>query len=275
MMRVSLLQLDSGPDRDDNLAQISACLAEAAARDSDLVLLPEACSYRGPLADSMVEHGDDGPTVSLISGFARSTGTAVVIGGLWANGADPQHPVNRCVLVGRDGKVAATYRKVHLFRLRAAGQPVQDESAYTTPGAELVTAGCGEFVLGLSICYDLRFPEMYRALTAAGATLLCVPANFTLHTGRDHWEPLLRARAIENLAYVAAPAQIGSDPDGTAYYGHSMIVDPWGHVVCSAPDEVTVVTADLDPGRVHRCRQAMPALGDIRPDVYRREVRHA
>jgi deaminated glutathione amidase len=272
MMRVSLLQLDSGPDRTANLARIEDGLAEAAARGSDLVLLPEACNYRGPLRGDMVED-DEGPTVGLIRRFAVSAGMRVVIGGMWAAGADPRHPANCCLLVGRDGKIAAAYRKVHLFRLHADGQRDQDEGGYTTAGDELVTADCGEFTLGLSICYDLRFPELYRALTAAGATLLCVPANFTLHTGRDHWETLLRARAIENLAYVAAPAQTGTDPEGTPAYGHSLIVDPWGTVICCAPDEVTVVTADLDPGRVRRCRRALRALDDVRPDVYAREVR--
>jgi len=272
MMRVSLLQLDSGPDRAANLAQIEAGLADAAARGSDLVLLPEACNYRGPLRADMIED-DEGPTVTLARRFAASAGTRVVIGGMWVPGADPRHPANCSLLIGRDGKIAAAYRKVHLFQLHADGQRDQDEAAYTTAGDELVTAACGEFTLGLSICYDLRFPELYRALTAAGATLLCVPANFTLHTGRDHWEPLLRARAIENLAYVAAPAQARTDPGGTAAYGHSMIVDPWGTIICCAPDEVTVVTADLDSERIRGCRRALRALDDVRPDVYAREVR--
>ena len=275
MTRVSLLQLNSGEDRARNLDQIRQGLDEAHALRSELVLLPEACSYRGAFRADMVECEQDAPTVELVAQFARSTGTRVLIGGLWLSTEDPQRPANCCLLIDRDGTIAATYRKIHMFQLHAAGQADVNEAAFTTAGDELVTVDCGDVVLGLSICYDLRFPDMYQALSRAGATVLCVPANFTLHTGRDHWEVLLRARAIENLAYVLAPAQIGPDGEGGRSYGRTMIVDPWGTVMCTAHDEATVITADLDLERVRRCRSTLPALDDRRPELYRHPVRQA
>jgi predicted amidohydrolase len=163
--------------------------------------------------------------------------------------------------------VAAVYRKVHLFDVAVEAGPVDTESARVTAGDGLVTADVDGTVVGLSICYDLRFPELYRALALAGAEIMTVPSAFTARTGRDHWEVLLRARAIENAAYVLAPSQIGGPP-GQSAYGHSVVIDPWGTVVAQAPDVVGIVRAELDLERVASIRRQIPVLANRRPDVY-------
>lgn len=272
MTRVALLQLSSGSDRRANLAQIDKLLGGAATAGAELALLPEACAYRGPFRPELVE-GEDGPTLTAARSIAARTGMAVLVGGLWTHGPDPRHPYNTSVLVDGGGDVKAAYRKVHLFQIDAGEELREQEADFTTPGDSVVTVAWRGWILGLSICYDLRFPELYRALVGAGATLLCVPSNFTLHTGRDHWEPLLRARAIENLAYVLAPAQVGLDPAGGAAYGHSLAVDPWGTVICQAVDEVALITADLDPSRITHSRSVLNALDHRRPDVFPEVVR--
>ncbi len=271
MTRVGLLQLSSGSDRRANLARILRMLGDATAAGVELALLPEACAYRGPFRPDLVE-GEDGPTVTAVQSIAARTGMAVLVGGLWMHGPDTRHPYNTSVLVDEGGEVRAAYRKIHLFQIDAGEELREQEADFTTPGDSMVTVEWRGWTLGLSICYDLRFPELYRALVDAGATILCVPANFTLHTGRDHWEPLLRARAIENLAYVLAPAQVGPDPEGGAAYGHSLAVDPWGTVICQAVDEVSLVTADLDPARIVHSRSVLNALSRRRPDVFREGV---
>ena len=181
--------------------------------------------------------------------------------------ATRDRPYNTSVLIAPDGSIAARYRKVHLFDVAIEAGPVDTESARVTAGDRLVTASVDGTTVGLSICYDLRFPELYRALALAGATILTVPANFTERTGRDHWEVLLRARAIENAAYVLAPSQIGGPP-GQPAFGRSMIVDPWGTIVAQAPDSVAIVRADLDLDRVEALRRQIPVLANRRPDAY-------
>jgi len=180
------------------------------------------------------------------------------------------------VLLGPDGAVLATYRKVHLFDA-VAGAAVYRESSYLKPGEELVTAqidlarihlaSAGHVTLGLSICYDLRFPELYRELALAGAQVLCVPAAFTAPTGAAHWEVLLRARAIESGCFVIAPDQVGEHLPGRACYGHSMIVDPWGEVLAELPDGAGVCVADLDLARVAEVRAQIPSLRDRHPEA--------
>ncbi|HEY5836973.1 carbon-nitrogen hydrolase family protein [Streptomyces sp.] len=270
-MRVGLVQLRSGEDRNANLERIAEAVRQAAASGCELVALPEACTYRGPFAADLVEDLG-GPVLSRIGALAAEHGIRVLVGGIWLRSPRPDRPYNSAVLIDRDGQPVAVYRKVHLFQIDD-DDVVEQESAFTSPGDELVAVGCGEHTLGLSICYDLRFPEVYRNLVDVGATVLCVPANFAVRTGRSHWEALLRARAIENLSYVVAPAQIGPDSTGFEAYGHSMVVDPWGTVLATAADDELLITADLSGKRVADCRSTLPALGDVRPDVYAKPVR--
>ena len=208
-----------------------------------------------------------GPHTEPFAEVARRRGAWILVGSTAETSDDPARPYNTSVLIAPDGSLAATYRKVHLFDVDIEAGPSDTESARVTPGDALVCADIDGVRLGLSICYDLRFPELYRSLALAGASILTVPAAFTERTGRDHWEVLLRARAIENGAFVLAPSQIGGPP-GQPAYGRSMVIDPWGTVIAQAPDAVTVVHADLDLDRVAEVRRGIPALANRRPDVY-------
>src|SRR5262249_47504562 len=169
---------------------------------------------------------------------------------------------------GSDGEIVATYRKIHLFDVEVGGV-VYRESESEEPGDEAVVAEVEDWHLGLSVCYDVRFPELYRILALEGAQLVTVPAHFTTPTGKDHWHVLLRARAIENQYYVAAPAQVGETLPGKPAYGRSLIVDPWGIVLAQAPDEETVISAVLDRARLRDVRDKLPSLKNRQADAYR------
>jgi predicted amidohydrolase len=184
-----------------------------------------------------------------------------------AEATDDSRCFNTSVLLGPDGACRATYRKIHLFDIDVDAGPADRESARVARGDRAVTADVDGLTLGLTVCYDLRFPELYRTLALRGATILTVPASFTERTGRDHWEVLLRARAIENGAWVIAPAQIGGPP-GQRSYGRSMVVDPWGTVIAQAPDVVGIVRAQIDPERVAAVRRQIPSLANRQPAAY-------
>ena len=175
---------------------------------------------------------------------------------------------NTSVLINRDGEIVAQYRKIHLFDVQLANGEKHYESERIVPGNEVVTAEMDGITFGLSVCYDLRFPELYRPLALQGAQVLLVPAGFTLHTGRDHWEVLLRARAIENLCYVVAPAQVGTYPPDKQCFGRSMIVDPWGLVLAQAQDMPTVIMTEIDLAQIEQARAQIPCLEHRRPEVY-------
>ena len=179
----------------------------------------------------------------------------------------PEKAFNTSVLIGPDGKDLAVYRKIHLFDVDAGGVEYR-ESDHEAPGTEIVTAPAGDLTLGLTVCYDLRFPELYRILAVRGAQLITIPSAFTLATGRDHWEVLLRARAIENQVFVLAPNQVGETPPHYSSYGRSAIVDPWGVVLATAPDEECFIAADLDLEAQERIRDSLPSLANRRPEAY-------
>ena len=265
---VALVQLDAGPDPETNVRRAAELADRAATDGARLVALPEYLQFRGPDDGFRASARPvPGPFTDPFADVARRHGTWVLVGSVAEASGDPDRPFNTSVLIGPDGGIAARYRKVHLFDVAVEAGPVDTESARVTAGDELVTAEVEGVRLGLSICYDLRFPELYRGLALAGAQVLTVPANFTERTGRDHWEVLLRARAIENAAYVLAPSQIGGPP-GQPAYGRSMVIDPWGTVVAQAPDRVAIVHAELDLDRVDAIRQQIPALANRRPDIY-------
>jgi len=268
ILPVALVQLDTRDDVAANIAAAVALADEAAAGGARLVALPEYLQYRG---------SDDGfrasarpipgPNTEPFAEVARRRNAWILVGSTAEVSPDPARPYNTSALVAPDGSLAAIYRKIHLFDVAVEAGPVDTESARVTPGDRLVSADVGGAMVGLSICYDLRFPELYRALALAGAQILTVPANFTERTGRDHWEILLRARAIENAAYVLAPSQIGGPP-GQPAFGRSMIIDPWGTVVAQAPDVVGIIWADLDLERVGALRRQIPVLANRRPYLY-------
>jgi predicted amidohydrolase len=267
-LSVALVQLDSTDDVVGNVERATALADEAAAGGARFVLLPEYLQFRG---------SDDGfrasarpipgPHTEPFAEVARRHGSWILVGSTAESSSDPMRPFNTSTLIAPDGSLAAIYRKVHTFDVAVEDGPVDTESARVTAGDRLVTAVVDGGVVGLSICYDLRFPELYRNLALAGAEILTVPANFTERTGRDHWKILLRARAIENGAFVLAPSQIGGPP-GQPAFGRSMVIDPWGTVIAQAPDAVAIVRAMLDLDRVAAVRRQIPALANRRADVY-------
>jgi predicted amidohydrolase len=206
------------------------------------------------------------PIQGALAGFARAAGVYVVGGGMPERTDDPERPFNTLVCFAPNGERVASYRKIHLFDVELADGTSLCESAKTSAGTEPVVVVLDGFRVGLSICYDVRFPELYRKLADRGAELLLVPAAFTLHTGKDHWHVLLRARAIEAQAYVAAAAQWGKHPLGRSTYGHALVADPWGTVLAEASDGVGFALAELDAERLAAVRRSLPALAHRRLD---------
>jgi len=268
-LEVALVQLDARGDVAANIAAAVDLAEAAAAGGARFVALPEYLQYRGPDDGFRASARPiPGPHTEPFAEVARRHDAWILVGSTAETSADPDRPYNTSALIAPDGSVAATYRKLHLFDVDITDGPADTESARVTPGDALVCAQVDGIPVGLSICYDVRFPELYRSLALAGAAILTVPAAFTERTGRDHWEVLLRARAIENGAYVLAPSQIGGPP-GQPAYGRSMVIDPWGTVIAQAPDTVGIIRAELDLDRVAEVRRGIPALANRRPDAYR------
>lgn len=269
-VRLAAVQLASGNDPRANL-EAAASLVEAAAREgARYVQLPEYFNYLGPKSRyGEVAETVPGPTTERMAALAREWGVCVHLGSLLERTADPGRFFNTGVVLGPDGALVATYRKAHLFDVDVEGEVAFNESREIAAGDEIVVAEVEGFSLGLSICFDLRFPELYRALSVRGAQVLAVPSAFAAPTGRAHWEVLLRARAIENHAVVVAAAQSGAPPGGLATWGHSMIVGPWGDVLAAATgDEPQVVAAEVDLEDVRRRRAQIAVLSLRRPDLY-------
>jgi len=266
-LRVALAQIHCPwADPRGNLERMAGWAEQAKSGGAQLVVFPELC-VSGICKDerlASVTETLDGPSAAFVQDLALRLGLAVGFG--FSEKADGK-PCNAYAVAEPDGTLAGVYRKIHLFDVAVDAGPVVTESARVSAGDRQVVADIDGVRLGLTICYDVRFPELYRALALAGAHVLAVPANFTERTGRDHWEVLLRARAIENGAYVLAPSQIGGPPDQPAF-GRTMIVDPWGTVLAQAPDEVTIVTAEIDTDRVDAVRRQIPALANRRPETY-------
>lgn len=296
-MRVAAVQHTAGADRDANLAAATPLVARAAEAGARLVVLPELFSLLGPGPVMRAgAEGREGPTLAWAAEQARRHGIWLVAGSYperlpptdvppRADGsggprtapvADRTSPPagpgagryrNTSCLVSPAGEVAAAYAKIHLFDNDVPGAAFR-ESDTVVPGDRVVTAAVDGHVVGLSVCYDLRFPELYRRLAAAGADVLTVPAAFTAVTGRAHWEVLLRARAVENQCVVIAAGQVGPAGNGLVCHGHSMIVDPWGEVLAEQVDGPGVVVADVDADRLAEVRATLPALHHRRPDLF-------
>jgi predicted amidohydrolase len=268
-MRAAAVQLSSTPDRDRNLEAADRLTREAAARGAELVVLPEKWPVLGtPEQTAAGAQPLDGPALNWARDAARELGIDLVAGSIAERVDGADRGANTSVHVGPDGEDRAVYRKIHMFDVEVGGRTYR-ESEHEEGGDEVVlseTAGGVE--LGLTVCYDLRFPELYRILAVRGARVITVPAAFTLATTRDHWEVLLRARAIEDQAFVIAPNQIGEHARGYRSGGRSMIVDPWGVVLAQAPDGETFITAELDLERQAEIRRTLPSLANRRPHAY-------
>ena len=265
MLRVAVCQLNARDDRAANLKAARDLLGRAADLGADVAVLPEYTDYLGRSAGAPPPEPVTGEYASFFAAAANELRMWVHAGSFHEIGPDPEHTYNTSLVFDRSGALAAVYRKIHLYDVEIPGRVSYLESASVAPGSSVESLDIEGVRFGLSICYDLRFPELYRALaTTGGAQVLVVPAAFMAHTGRDHWEVLLRARAIENQCYVVAAGQIGDHDPGRTCYGRSMVVDPWGTVVTQAPDTVTVAVADLDVDRLATIRRELPSLANRR-----------
>ena len=266
-LTVAAIQLSSQDDVAGNLAQCRQWVERAAQAGAKLAVLPENFAFFGAeeprvrLAEPLLETGTEpAPIQRALSEWARQLGISIVGGGMPTLSGDPARPYNTAVAFGPDGRLLGFYHKVHLFDVSLQSGEHMRESAHTARGTSLATLGIEGFQVGLSICYDVRFPELYRGLVDRGAEVLLVPAAFTLHTGKDHWTPLLQARAIESQAWVVAAAQWGSHPGGRRCYGHSLVVDPWGAIVAQCPDRPGFALATLDHEYQRQVRASVPSL---------------
>lgn len=262
--RAALVQMDSRDDREANLNTMERYVAEAAFKGAQLVVFPETVEYIGrdlPGHASLVP----GEVSERFSHMAKRYG-------VWLHGGSITErregkPCNLSLVFSPEGALAASYRKLHLFDVEVEDGPSYQESSAIAPGGELVVAKTDLGALGLSICYDLRFPGMYQKMALQGAEVLIVSANFTDDTGKAHWEPLLRARAIENTCYVLACCQCG-EKEAFCAHGHSMVIDPWGRILAEAGQEPKILYADLDPELLSSCRRQIPCLKNQRRDLY-------
>jgi deaminated glutathione amidase len=267
-LRVACVQIDSSTSKGENLERMEPLVARAAATGADLVLLPEKWNGLGSheILLDVAESLDGGETVEAMSGWARAHGITLVGGSIAERREGREKLSNTCVVFDPQGEIAAVYRKIHMFDVEVGGV-VYRESESEEPGEAPLTCEVEGWKLGLTVCYDLRFPELYRILAIEGAEFVTVPAAFTLFTGKDHWELLLRARAVENQCYVVAANQWGV-VEGKASFGRSSIVDPWGVVLAQAPDEDGVISAELDRERMERIRRSLPSLANRQPAAY-------
>jgi predicted amidohydrolase len=271
MSTVAAIQMTSGHRVEDNLEAAGKLLRKAKEAGAELACLPENFSFIG-LKDAdklaVAEADGSGPVQQFLSETARALGLWILGGTTVIKGDSARRVANASLLFDAHGKRVARYDKIHLFDVTIPGRNEQYlESTHVTPGRKVVLADTPVGKLGMSVCYDMRFPELYRELVARGAEWLAMPAAFTVPTGRAHWEPLLRARAIENLCYVVAPAQWGTHTSGRETYGDTLIVDYWGQVLSRLPSGIGVITAQFDPARQAETRARFPALENRRLGV--------
>ena len=268
-LRVACVQLNAKAPKADLIERAERLVARAASTGADLVLLPEKWTGIGPpdLIRSVAESLEDGEATQAMRGWARAHGITLVGGSIVERREEREKLSNTCVVFDSDGEIAAVYRKIHMFDVEVGGH-VYRESETEEPGDRPAATEVEGWKVGLTVCYDLRFPELYRILALEGCEAITVPAAFTLYTGKDHWELLLRARAVENQCYVVAANQWGSFAEGKAAYGRSSIIDPWGVVLAQATDEDTVISAELDRARLDEIRRSLPALANRQSAAY-------
>ena len=258
-MRIAAVQMKSSHDKETNLKQAKRLIEKAVKSNAHFIALPEVFNFRGNLKEAP-KHAEviPGHSTNFISTLAKKHKVWILIGSMMER--TTSKPFNTSVLINPQGKIIAKYRKMHLFDIKLKGKEIL-ESSRNQPGIKPALAKINNTKLGLSICYDLRFPELYRKYSEAGAEILCIPSSFTKPTGEAHWHTLLKARAIENLSYVIAPNQAGTGSGGIKTYGHSLIVDPWGKILAEASaDKEEVIFADIDLDYLRKIRKNLPAL---------------
>ncbi len=257
--------MTAGSDKGANRKSAERLVRQAASQGAVLVALPETFNWRGKRSDDAgAAESLDGESVSAMASLASELKIHIIAGSITERIEGQEKTYNTSVLLGPDGTKMAVYRKIHLFDIDLPGRVTMKESASRMPGTEVACVGSALGAIGLTVCYDLRFPELYRRLALQGAKILSVPSCFTFPTGEAHWESLLRARAIENQAYVIAPAQFGPNVHGYSDYGNSMIIDPWGRVLGRASDCESVVMAPIDLHYLERVRHQLPALSHVK-----------
>ncbi|HXS42740.1 MAG TPA: carbon-nitrogen hydrolase family protein [Stellaceae bacterium] len=262
------VQLNSGRDIAPNIATAADLVRRARDAGGQFIMTPEVSDMIEPKRALRLEKAraeSDHPMLAAWRALARETGAHLLLGSVMLRETGAERLLNRSFLIAPDGEIMARYDKIHMFDVDLPGGESYRESAVFRPGDRAVLAPLPWGLLGMSVCYDLRFPQLYRALALGGADFLAVPAAFTVPTGRAHWHVLLRARAIENGSFVFAPAQDGEHAEGRRTYGHSLIVAPWGEVLAEAPEGVGFITAEIDPGRIEEARRSVPSLRHDRP----------
>lgn len=261
-IKAACIQLNAGADIAANLKDAAARVRDAAAQGAQFIATPEnTCHMRMPATEKLKSSPaeDKHPALPLFSDLAKDTGAWILLGSVSIKIADDKI-ANRSYLFNDKGGIAAVYDKIHLFDVDLDGGETYRESATVKAGEKAITADTPFGRIGMTICYDVRFPHLYRTLAQAGANILTVPAAFTVPTGQAHWETLLRARAIENGAFVIAPAQCGVHDGGRGTYGHSMIINPWGDILAEGGDAPGIIMADIDLGAVDKARRSIPSL---------------
>lgn len=262
---MGVVQLNSTDKVSENLAKAKKLIRQASSQGAKLVALPENFAYLRSESEAIgYSQTLEGELVTEVKALAQELGIFILAGSFPEKIGDSGKIANTSLMLDPEGKILAHYRKIHLFDATLADGTVLMESHYVQAGSELVLAKVESHKMGMTICYDLRFPELYRKLTLEGAKVIFVPSAFTMQTGRDHWEALLRARAIENQVYIIAPAQFGQHTPRRASYGRAMVVDPWGIVLAKAPDKECVIMAELDFDYLEQIRTRMPCQGHIK-----------
>jgi predicted amidohydrolase len=268
-LTVGVVQTNSQDDKQANIAEALAGIDRAARMGARFVSLPETWSYLGPGKGShAAAERVPGDLTRILADKARERSIYLHAGSILEKVSEHDKLYNTTVVFDPSGDIVARYRKMHLFDVDIAGEKAFRESDEIEPGEEIVTFDLDGIRVGLAICYDVRFPELFRILALSGAEIIMLPAAFTLMTGKDHWEPLIRARAIENTVFMIAAAQVGSHPPGRMCFGRSMVVDPWGVVLAQAGDIPTVITATLELDEISRVRRQIPSLKNRTPDRY-------
>ena len=269
-LNVTLVQLEAGPEKGRNVARACELVEQSAEGGADFVLLPEVFGF---VADATLwrgaAEGIPGETSERLSAIARRHRIHVLAGSILETRDGPKC-ANTSLLIGPDGGVLGRYSKMHLFKVTFPDGAVFDETRYTEPGTEVVVAQTPFGRVGMTICYDLRFPELYRTLTLSGAQIVTVPSAFTAFTGEAHWKVLLRARAVENQVFILAPNQVGTSVTGIRFHGHSLVVDPWGTVLAEGAEDEELVSVEIDTERVGEVRGRLGALDHVRRDLLKR-----
>jgi predicted amidohydrolase len=264
----AVIQMNSGDDKAKNLACAETLIHEAAKKGAKIAVLPEMFSWRGLTNDlHKASETIPGPTITRLSRLAAAATISILAGSIAERSSHKTKVFNTSVLIGTDGLVRAIYRKIHLFEFQLKDGTAIKENHIFLPGDRIVCAPVSGCVFGFSICYDLRFPELYRVLNTRGCHAFFAPSAFTFETGTLHWEVLLRARAIENQAYILAPNQCGRNPQGFVDYGHSMIVGPLGEVLAAASQQEDIVIAEINLSHVAAVRKKLPMEKHIRTDA--------